>query len=174
MKIILDMVTSLNGFIAREDGNEDWLPEEGWEELVEQAIKLGNIVMGRKTYEQIIHEGYNFDNVKCTHKIIVTHDKNFIVPEGYMIAHSPEEAITFIESQGLSELLLIGGGKLNGEFAKRGLIDEIQFTINPYIIGKGIPVFGDNNFEMRLELIDYSDLSNGRIRVRYKVAKLIN
>ena len=59
MKILLDMVISPNGYIAREDGSEDWLPEDGWDEFVALAKKFNNIVMGRETFTQVMSRTRN-------------------------------------------------------------------------------------------------------------------
>lgn len=173
LKIILDMVISPNGYIARENGDEDWLPAAGWDEFVAQARHYNNIVLGRETYEQVTakYVDQNFDSVDCAHKVIVTRDLAFVAPAGYTIVHSPEEAIAYIQVQQLDTLFLIGGGKLNASFAKQGLIDEIQLTVTPYILGKGRSFLHPDDFEFPLELIDHVELSQGRIRLRYRVQK---
>lgn len=175
MKVLCDMVISPNGYIAREDGNEEWLPYEGWDEFVALAAKLNNIVMGRETYHQVMtrYTGSNFDDIRCQHKVIVTRSVGFTAPEGYAVVHSPEEAVDYIASKGIETLFLIGGGKLNGAFAKRGLIDELQLTMTPHVIGRGRPVFGTEDFDLPLELVDTQQLSGGRVQVRYKAAKHI-
>lgn len=172
MKVILDMAISPNGYIAREDGDEDWLPSEGWDEFLLLAKELNNIVMGRETYDQVTtrYKDYNFNNVECDHKVIVTRDENFNSPEGYVVVHSPEEAVSYIEDTGLNKLFLIGGGKLNSEFFKRKLIDEIQLTINPYIIGKGRLFISPEDFDVSLKLIETKELPGGRVRIKYSVA----
>lgn len=171
IKILLDMAISPNGYIAREDGDEDWLPSEGWDEFLPIAKKLNNIVMGRETYEQVTarYGDDNFDSVECDYKIIITHDRDFKAPDNYKIVYSPEEAIDFIESKNLDTLFLIGGGKLNSEFAKRGLIDEIQLTINPYIIGKGRPFLYPDDFDLNLKFVECNQISGGRVQIKYKV-----
>lgn len=173
MKVILDMVISPNGFIARENGDEDWLPHEGWDDFVAEAKQYGNIVIGRETYEQITekYEGENFDNVAVDHKLIVTANKDFKAPEGYTVVYSPEEAMAYLKGAGVETLFLIGGGKLNTAFAKAGLVSQIQFTISPYIIGKGRPVLAYDDFEMGLTLLKVKQLSIGRVRLVYKVNK---
>lgn len=168
------MAISPNGYIAREDGDEDWLPSEGWDEFLLLAKKFNNIVMGRETYEQVTkrYKDYNFNNVDCDHKLIVTHKDDLVVPEGYTVVHSPQEAIEHLQAKELPDLLLIGGGNLNSSFMKRGLINEIQLTINPYIIGSGRSFVSPDQFDLSLELIDSTVLSKGRVQIRYKVAKL--
>lgn len=171
MKILLDMAISPNGYIAREDGDEDWLPSEGWNEFLVLAKELNNIVMGRETYDQVTsrYEDYNFDNVECDYKLIVTKDSSFTAPDGYVIVHSPEEAVDYIKSSGLDKLFLIGGGKLNSEFFKRRLISEIQLTVNPYIIGKGRSFISPEEFEVSLKLVKAKELSGGRVQIKYSV-----
>lgn len=171
MKIVLDMAISPNGLIARDDGDEDWLPSEGWDDFVNEVKHYGNIVMGRETYEQVTarYEDYNFDSIRCKYKIIVTRNSKFTAPAGYTVVHSPEEAVQFLQEQDVKELFLIGGGKLNSEFAKRGLINEIHLTLNPYIIGTGRPFLSREEFDLPLQLISHKELSKGRLQVHYLV-----
>jgi len=171
MKVILDMAISPNGMIAREDGDEDWLPSEGWDDFLVEAKKFNNIVMGRETYNQVTsrYEDYNFDNVLCDHKLIVTRNSEFKAPSVYTVVNSPQQAIEYLESKNIETLFLIGGGKLNSEFIKLKLVNQIQLTINPYIIGKGRSFIAPEDFDLPLELIETKALSNGRIWARYNV-----
>ncbi len=170
MNVILDMVISPNGFIARENGDEDWLPSEGWDDFVAEAKEYNNIVMGRKTYEQVTdkYEHENFDGVQVDHKVIVTRNPNFQAPNGYTVLHSPEEAIKYLDQAGIKNLFLIGGGVLNAAFAKRNLINQVQLTVTPYIIGKGRPFLAFDEFEFGMTLLDIKQLSLGRVRLVYQ------
>jgi len=171
MKVILDMVISPNGFIARENGDEDWLPLDGWEMFVAEAARYNNIVMGRETYE-LVTEKYdhdNFDSVPVDHKIIVTRNKEFRAPEGYVVVHSPAEAIAYLERASVPTLFLIGGGKLNAAFAKQGLINQVQLTITPHIIGRGRPLLAFDDYEFGLTLVAVRRLSLGKVKLVYTV-----
>lgn len=171
MRVVLDMVISPNGFMARENGDEDWLPSEGWDDFVSEAKTYDNIVMGRETYEQVTekYENTNFDDVAVTHKLIVTRNKEFPTPPGYIVVYSPEEAIEYLEKQGVKTLFLIGGGVLNSAFAARRLINRVQLTVTPYIIGRGRPFLSPADFEFGMTLISTKRLSLGRVRLVYKV-----
>lgn len=165
------MVISPNGFIAREDGNEDWLPAEGWDEFVTEATAHNNIIMGRETYEQVTarYKNYNFDSVPVTHKIIVTRQDTFTAPDGYIVAHSPEEALTYLRKAKVKTAFLIGGGVLNAEFVKQKLVTHIQVTVTPYIIGKGRSFLAPGDYELGLTLVTMKRLSIGRVKLTYKV-----
>lgn len=171
MKVILDMVISPNGFIARENGDEDWIPSNDWDDFVAEAQEHGNIVMGRKTYQIVTESGEdeNFDNVPVTHKVIVTKNKEFQAPKGYTVVNSPEEAIEYLQQRGMSSLFLIGGGVLNAAFAKRGLINQVQLTVTPYIIGRGKPFLSFDDFEFGMTLLDVKKTAQGQVRLMYEV-----
>ncbi len=81
----------------------------------------------------------------------------------------PSEALRFLKQQGLKEALIAGGGKLNGSFMKEELVDEIYLDIEPTVFGKGIPLFGDANFESKLQLINIKKLSGNEIQLHYHV-----
>lgn len=170
------MVISLNGLVARENGEEDWLPSEGWQEFLDDAKKYNNIVMGRETYElvQKLYKDYNFDSVETEQKVIVTKQSEYKTNDGYVIVHSPKESLEYLESKGMKEILLIGGGKLNSEFIKLGLVHELWITITPFILGKGRPFINPEDFDIPLELTSTEVLSKGRVKLKYKVAKYVH
>ncbi len=172
MKIILDMVISPNGMIARENGDEDWLPHVGWVEFLETAKQHGNIVMGRETYELVtkLYEDQNFDNVDAGLKIIVS-TKDFKAPVNYKVVSSPEIAIDLVRSKGMETLYLVGGGKLNNSFIQKGLVDEIHLVVCPYIIGRGRSFVGDEDFDLPLELLEAQKISEDRVALKYRVKK---
>ena len=173
MKIVQRNAVSLNGMIAREDGEEDWLPSEGWDEFVADAKQYDNFIMGRETYELVmkLYPNYNFDSVDCGYKIIVTKNHDFIKPDGYIVVESPEAAIHILEQNGHKTGLLIGGGRLNSSFYAAGLIDEVWLTVCPTILGKGRSFISGQDVEVNLKLIDAIKLTKDRIQLRYAVIK---
>ena len=173
MKLVQTNAISLNGLIARENGEEDWLPTDGWTEFVDDATRYGNFIMGRETYKLVmeLYPDHNFDDVDVPYKIVVTNNPDFAAPEGYIVVRSPEEAKTFLTEKNAKVGLLVGGGKLNSSFYDRGLVDEVWITINPHILGKGRPFISSADFDIRLKLIDIVHLNKDRVQLKYAVAK---
>jgi riboflavin biosynthesis pyrimidine reductase len=167
------MVMSPNGYIARKDGDEEWISEVNWTDFVKDAKKCNNIVVGRETYEVVtrMYEDYNFDAVDADYKIIVTNKRDFPVPAGYKVVYSPKEAVDFLNEMGIKEVLLSGGGKINASFAEAGLIDELELIVEPHVIGSGRQVLAVGNYEFHLELKELEKLSHGRVRLLYNVVK---
>jgi dihydrofolate reductase len=170
IKVIISMAISPNGLTAREDGQEDWLPATNADDFYTDAQRFDNFIMGRETYELVTKFSPDyFNKATARHKIIITRNTNFQA-DGYTVMHGPEEAISFLEQRGVTHALVIGGGKLNTEYLKRQLVDEIWLTITPYIIGTGRQLIDPAAFDLPLELLEHRELSGGRILVKYKVA----
>ena len=67
--------------------------------------------------------------------------------------------------------MITGGANINSAFAKLNLLDEIIFNIEPVVVGKGIPVFAPEDFELKLKLISTEKLASGVSTLRYSVLK---
>lgn len=92
------MAQTMNGMIAKENYNEDFLSDINWKIFVKLTEKIGCFIVGRKTYEQVKKwKNYNFDNVKAK-KIIVTRNQKFKLDLDYMIVNSPEEALNKVSN----------------------------------------------------------------------------
>jgi len=171
MRIILTMAISANGIIASKTGSEDFLSHTNWIQFVKLAKRVGCFMWGRKTYEAVSKwEGDYLKDLESVKKIIIS-GSNIDLKEGYELAHSPEEALKILESNGFEEAIVTGGAIINSEFAKRDLIDEVILDVNPSILGSGIPVFQPKGFELKLELIDAEKITDGIVELRYKVRK---
>jgi len=171
MKITLFMVMSSNGIIARKNGDEDFLNHDNWNSFSELVKQFQNFVIGRRTFEAVKkwNEGYNFDDFKDTIKVVVSNDQNYKLDKGYTLALNPKEALKILKENRFNKILIAGGSGLNSSFAKDNLIDEIILNIEPVIIGKGIPLFSSNDFDLNLKLVDVKNylmiLSNYTIKL---------
>jgi dihydrofolate reductase len=173
MKTTLYIAMSANGIIATEEGNEEFLSYENWEKFCELARGSGNFVVGRKTYEAVKkwNEGYNFDDLVGVEKVVVSRDQNFKLDEGYILANSPQDALAKLSQKGFEKVLVTGGANLNLVFAKEGLLDEIILNVEPVFIGKGIPLFALQDFELKVEFASVSKSKSGIVTLHYSILK---
>lgn len=169
MKITLYMATSIDGFIAKKDGDSDWVsPVDSG--IFEQKIKeKGCIVVGRRTFNQYHGELYP---VKGVTNIVLTSNKTETdnADEAIYVS-SPEEAVKAAQGKGHTEILLIGGGTTNGLFLKAGLIDEVFLSVHPLILGDGIKLFENSEVNLSLEKLEAKELDEGLTQLHYKVRK---
>ncbi len=173
MKIILFVATSLNSMIARKNGDEDFLSDINWQTFSELAKKHGCFIVGRKTYEAVQKwPDYNFNNIDAKLKIVVSKENDLILEPPFVLASSPNDAVKKAVDMNLGSAILTGGSTVNKSFLEENLIDEIIINIEPIIIGNGISIFADGDFERKLIFVDSSKISEDILQVKYKVSKL--
>ena len=174
MKTTLLMATSVNGFIARRDGDEDFLPNDNWKQMLLYIKKHGNLIWGRKTYEAVTSWGEKYLNdLKQYPIIIVSKSKKSFSESNVTVCPSPEEAIEIAKNKNYKKPLLSGGASLNTSFVKNNLVDEIILNINPTILADGIKLFSESDFEMQLALKEVNELSSGIVELSYNVSNVI-
>lgn len=171
MKVLLYMAVSLDGFIARKNGSEDFLSNQNWETFVALVNKTGNFIVGSKTYEAVMNwdEGFGFDDFDQRITKIIISRQDLSLKAGYTLAHSPKEALEILTQKGHTQALVSGGSMINSAFIQQGLIDEVMLNINPVVIGSGIPLFSETEFPSQLSLIDNKQTSEGIIKMHYTV-----
>lgn len=156
-KIILNLAMSIDGYIASEDGGFDWIVGDGDNTLNtdkkwDHSKFLENIdivIMGKKCYEQNMHK--EFINKKvyvATSKDMKNYDNIHFISED--ICKKIEEE----KKKKGKDIYLFGGGVLVDNFIKANIIDEYIIGIIPIILGKGRPLFLENNPKIDLHLQD--------------------
>lgn len=143
MKIILYIATSLDGFIADENGGIDWLPHPENDELDEFGYKkllnsISTIIMGSKSYEQILTFGDWEWKDKQTY-VFTTRELSTSKNNVDFIQKSPKEFIDDLKKKELNQnIWLLGGAELIYSFAIEQLIDECIITLIPKTLKSGI------------------------------------
>ncbi|PHJ56893.1 deaminase/reductase [Nostoc linckia z18] len=171
MKVTLYIATSLDGYIARSNGEIDWLSMfEAQEEDYGYAAfyqSIDAIVLGSKTYEL----GLSFDQWPYPDKksFVFTQrhfkcDRNDVV----FISDPVNYALSSIEAEGFKNIWLVGGGALINSFLKHSLIDEYIISIIPIILGDGVRLFPPPTPEEKLEMMNSKQYPSGLIQVHYR------
>ncbi|WLR55202.1 dihydrofolate reductase family protein [Mesobacillus subterraneus] len=155
-KVILYIAASLDGYIARPDGAVDWLDNvegDGDNSYSEFYSKVGTVVMGRKTYEEILRltDDFPYGGKPCYVLSRQTQESNTHV------TYSDEELeslVSRLKEHSEGYVWLVGGGQLVKQFLEKKLIDEIELYIIPKLIGDGIPLFPEGTPPADFELTD--------------------
>lgn len=186
MKCSVYIATSLDGFIAREDGALDWLPQPGEEEIGEAGEEhaLGDdhgfyafmasvdaLVMGRNTYETVRSFGGEWPYGEKP--VIVLSSRPVDIPQRLAktveaSASPPAPLVAELAARGMTHLY-IDGGRTIQSFLNAGLIDQLIITRVPVLIGRGIPLFGPLVKDITLRHIDTNVLPGGMVQSRYAV-----
>jgi dihydrofolate reductase len=172
IKVSVYIATSLDGFIARRNGDIDWLSGgQGGEDYGYAAFMstVDQIVMGRNTYEKVL----TFGSWPYEKKVLVLTSRDLVIPEELSEKVkasnlSPSDLLHQLEIQGVRHIYLDGGVTIQ-RFVREGLVDEMTITSIPVLIGEGLPLFGPLDQDVRLELLDSRSFPNGFVQNQYRV-----
>ena len=169
MKVALDLAISADSFIARTDGDSDWVDPENEELFYARVRDAGCLVVGRKTFEMYKGELYPMEGAL---NIVLSSKKEESDDPNVVYATSPEEAIRLAEEKGCSGIVVGGGAATSSSFLKQGFIDEIFFTLHPLFLFDGMKPFGDvKDVSGAIELVESREVKNGVVQLHYRVKK---
>ena len=165
-KIILFIASSLDGYIARENGDIDWLPENTASGYDEFYKTIDTVVMGKKTYDQVLTFGaYPYKDKKS---YVFTRNNDQTKDKNTKFVFDVNRFVKDVLSNSGKNIWLVGGAEIISSFVNNGFVDEIVLSIIPVVLGKGIPLFKNIQKETKLELIKTTNYDK-LIELHYKV-----
>ena len=168
MKVLLYAAITINGFIAKENDDTSWISREEWDIYSLAVRTAGNVIVGYRTYG-ILTQQPEFSEFKDVKLVVVAEQEFQTLSPHHLVARSPKEALKLLSA--FEEVIVAGGGALNASFLNENLVDEIYLDIEPIILGKGIPLFRDKNFERKLKLVGQKKITDHEIQLHYEVLK---
>lgn len=172
MTISVFIGTSLDGFIARPNGELDFLPEGGGEPhgYDEFIAGVDALVIGRKTFEKVLTFGvWPYGDKRVV--VLSSHPIDLSAAGGGVVeqmAGSPAEIVAQLAASGAHNLYVDGGITIQG-FLRAGLIQRLIITRVPVLIGEGIPLFGTLPHDIRLHHVATRHYPSGLVQSEYHV-----
>jgi len=174
MKASVFVGASVDGFIARRNGDLDWLPAGGGEPhgYDEFIATVDTIVIGRKTFETVLGFAtwpYGLKRVVVLSGAPV--DLRSAQTQGGVVewmGGPPPEIVARLAASGARHLYVDGGITIQ-RFLQAGLIQTLVITRVPVLIGDGIPLFGSLSKDIRLRHIRTRSYPSGLVRSEYEV-----
>lgn len=166
---------SLDGFIARPDGDLAWLlqrdngtEDHGYSTFIADKDM---IVMGRGTYEKVLA----FDAWPYDRPVLVLSKQlaDQPVPEALQgrvrfSGLAPQQAMAELAGQGVNRVY-VDGGQLIQSFLREGLVADLVITTVPVLLGSGRPLFGALSQDIDLKLISSQKFPSGLVQSTYRV-----
>jgi dihydrofolate reductase len=164
------VAASLDGYIARADGNIDWLSivhpvdeAHGYEAFMSS---VDTIVIGKRTYETVLrYEEWPYVGkrviVMTHHPVKALHTENFYSGSARGLANRLADA----------RHVYVDGGNVVSQFFAAGLIDDVTISVIPIVLGHGIRLFSGGEGEHRLELTGSRSWPSGMVQMRYRLRK---
>jgi dihydrofolate reductase len=164
----------MDGYIARPDGNIDWLtsfppPESGDYGYAALLESIGTIVMGRRTYNDILGFGIEWPYTDFT-TYVVTHNKEYTAstPQTFIINEDAVGALRSIKHTAEKDIWIVGGGALIQSLLNDRLIDAMIISVVPKIIGDGIRLFPAPSEESQWRLTHTQSFNTGIANLLYE------
>jgi dihydrofolate reductase len=169
----LYMAASLDGFIANADGGVEWLdPYDPYEVgFAEFVSAIGAIVMGRKSYEQMLAFGPWPYAGKRT--IVMTRSPFTPTTADTETSDAPAEEIAdrLAADTKQGDVWIFGGGEIARAFLRWGRVDTLELCIVPLVLGDGIALFGPGTRSGALKLKASRTYANGLVCLDYEIVR---
>jgi dihydrofolate reductase len=170
-QVILYIAASLDNYIARPDGNVDWLsspefliPDEdyGYNEFYST---IDTTLMGNSTYRFILDQDVPFPYPDKANYVFSRSAKNQYTEFVKFISHDPVKFVRHLKQEAGEDIWLVGGGQINTIMLNKDLIDKIILTIFPLTLGHGIPLFHGKCKEVKFNLEGSKSYQSGIVQL---------
>jgi dihydrofolate reductase len=182
-KLIYAAITSLDGYVADEDGNFDWsAPDEEVHAFVNDLERqVGTYLYGRRMYEVMVYwetahtladqptvEQDYAQIWQAADKIVYSRTLETVSSARTRVERdfNPEAVrqLTIAAQRDVS----VSGPDLAAQAIKAGLVDECHLFVNPVVVGGGNPAL-PSNVRLQLELLDERRFSSGVVHLHYRI-----
>jgi dihydrofolate reductase len=177
-RIVVYIATSADGYIARPDGDVEWLNRRP--RNVDYGMRafyptIDTILWGRKTYDWLLSY---YRKLGKTTGLFDTKVANYVfsrkppkrAASGAEFVSEPVKAFARrLRASPGKHIWMMGGGELIASFLDAGEIDEFDMHVIPVFIGEGIPLVAPRHRDVPLRLRSSRKYPDGVVRLRYEV-----
>jgi dihydrofolate reductase len=172
-KIIVHIATSADGYIARPDGDIEWLAKrpapKGFYGIGKFMKSIDAILIGRKTYDLSMQLGAKFDT-KTPHYVFSRRPAPASVPAGVEFVSEAVGAFAKrLRTAKGKDIWMMGGGEIIASFLDEGAIDDFIISVIPTFIGEGLPLIARRHRQVPLRTQSVRRFPDGVVQVHYQV-----
>lgn len=171
--VILYIAMSLDGYIAKEDDNIDFLsvvdtPGEdfGYAGFLQN---IDTVIWGRKTYDKVLSFGIDFPHKNKT--VYVLSRSRTGKDENVEYVGDIQALVSRLKTEEGKDIYCDGGGGVVFELLKHSLIDRLIVSVIPYLLGSGIRLFKDGRPEQALQFKRSISYPSGLVQLWYDKPK---
>jgi dihydrofolate reductase len=181
--VTIHMAASLDGFIARKDGTVDWLETsdrfDGGEIMAPESVAefletIDCYVMGSRTYETALAFDAKGLGWAYGEKPTFVLTRRVLRKSRSTVEFYAGDLQRLVEDRlkpNFGSIWFVGGGAVSGECLRRGLADEVRYSILPIVIGDGIVFFEGLDRDVALHLLEVKAYQSGVVALRYEVKR---
>ena len=178
-KIIVYIATSVDGYIARLDGDVGWLerPRPKGNYGYGTFLKtIDTILWGRKTYTKGIEMGMKASGFgKGIKNYVFSRSRpNSLLPEFEWVDEPVKPFAQRLRAQPGKNIWMMGGGEIIAAFLDEGQIDEFSIHVIPVLIGEGIALIQPKRRSVPLQLMSTKKFPDGVVHLNYRVRQMLS
>lgn len=171
-EIIYYVATSLDGYIAADDGSVDWLgrihragEDHGAGDL---EASVDALLLGSHTYEFALKLG-RWPSPEKPSWVFTQRKLAVLDPSITLTSETPAEVVRALATGGCRRAWLMGGGKLAASFHAERLISRYIISVFPVLLGSGIPAFAPHrSITEELRFVAAKPYKSGIVQLTYE------
>ncbi|MFA9456643.1 dihydrofolate reductase family protein [Halalkalibacter sp. AB-rgal2] len=185
-KVILSMVTSLDGFVEKKNRDISW---HVWDEEMQAYMDdfldgVDTLLYGRRSYEMMIeywpeaeknernseeHRAFA-RKMNTLRKVVFSHTLNAVTWNARIVKENIEDEILAMKQQEGKDIVLLAGPTLASTLIRHNVIDEYRVIVNPVVLGEGQPLFQAR--PRAIELVSTRTFHCGNVLLVYQTSKV--
>ncbi|MFD1511880.1 dihydrofolate reductase family protein [Halomarina rubra] len=169
----LYIATSVDGYVAAEDGGVDWLEAFGGEDSAAAYeaffAAVDCLVMGATTYEQVL--GFGEWPYEERPTVVVTSRDLPRATDAVELYAGDLDALAERLTDEYDHVWLVGGAQLARTFLALGRVDRLRLSVVPVVLGAGVPLFDGDGDRTDLTLLDSTSFESGIVELDYRVVE---
>jgi len=172
-KIVVRIAASADGYIARSDGDLEWLTSrpkpKDFYGMSAFMQSIDTLVLGRKTYDVGVQMGAKFDSGERNIVFSRRPPPGNVPSRVEFVSEAIGPFVRRLREQPGKDVWLMGGGELIASFLDAQAIDEFVVAMVPVFIGEGIPLIARRHRQVPLELLSSEQFDDGVVQLHYRV-----
>ena len=162
---------SLDGYIAGPADEHDWILMDPSIDFASLFASFDTVLMGRRTFEQVLRQKSKGHILGMRTYVFSRTLQPARHPEVTVLADNGIETVAALREEGGKDIWLVGGGVLFGSLLAAGLVDSVEATIVPVLLGAGRPLLSGSAGRVALKLVAADRTPLGLVTLQYAVSR---